>query len=263
MAQTGLAGRSNERLAALLGGEKSLLRVLRGRELTRKDRRLGSGLTPVDAILDGGIVRGRISEIVGARGSGRVSLAAAFVAAATGRGEVAAWIESSAAFDPASMAGAGVDLKRVLWVYAPDVKNSLTTAELVLGSGGFGLVVIDFDALSRALMRSAALRIARRAEESATAVLVLAARSLCGTFAAQSLMLNRRGPYLSRIRCGAPALFDGLGLSARLVRNKLGAAGSEAAFSALAAPDHLPRAPRSTEYVVGAVRAHATAGSAD
>src|SRR5271167_2780456 len=89
--------------------------VFRGHELTRKDRRLSSGLAPLDALIDGGIPRGRISEITGRAGSGKTSIAASFAAFATRRGEVAAWLDASGAFDPESMAAAGVDLRRMLW----------------------------------------------------------------------------------------------------------------------------------------------------
>ena len=57
--------------------------VFRGHELTRKDRRLSSGLAPLDALIDGGIPRGRISEITGRAGSGKTSIAASFAAFAT------------------------------------------------------------------------------------------------------------------------------------------------------------------------------------
>src|SRR5229473_567138 len=89
--------------------------VFRGHELTRKDRRLRSGLAPLDALIDGGIPRGRISEITGRAGSGKTSIAASFAAFATRRGEVAAWLDASGSFDPESMAAAGVDLRRMLW----------------------------------------------------------------------------------------------------------------------------------------------------
>src|SRR5208283_4542575 len=75
--------------------------VFRGHELTRKDRRLSSGLAPLDALIDGGIPRGRISEITGRAGSGKTSLAASFAALG--------------AFDPESMSAAGVELHRMLW----------------------------------------------------------------------------------------------------------------------------------------------------
>ena len=58
-------------------------------------RRLSSGLAALDAIIDGGIVRGRVSEIIGPIGSGRTTIAACFVSAATRAGEVIAWIENT------------------------------------------------------------------------------------------------------------------------------------------------------------------------
>ena len=80
--------------------------LARGRELTRKDQRLSSGLVPLDCLLEGGLACGRITEIV-ARGFGWMNIAAAFVATVTRRGEAAAWIDTADAFDPASMAAAG------------------------------------------------------------------------------------------------------------------------------------------------------------
>jgi len=73
--------------------------VFRGHELTRKDRRLSSGLAPLDDLIDGGIPRGRISEITGRAGSGKTSLAASFAKSATHHGEVAAWLDASGTFD--------------------------------------------------------------------------------------------------------------------------------------------------------------------
>ncbi len=81
--------------------------IFTGRELTRKDRRLSSGLAPIDHLLGAGIVRGRISEIVGPLGAGKTSLAASFVASATRDGEVAAWIDSAGSFDPVTRRGGG------------------------------------------------------------------------------------------------------------------------------------------------------------
>jgi RecA/RadA recombinase len=48
--------------------------VFRCRELTRKDRRLSSGLFPIDELIGGGIVRDRVSEITGGASSGKTSL---------------------------------------------------------------------------------------------------------------------------------------------------------------------------------------------
>lgn len=247
--------------------------VFRGRELTRKDRSLSSGIAALDAILDGGIVRGRVSEIVGRRGFGRTSLAASFAAIATRRGEVAAWIDSAGAFDPRSIVAAGADLSRILWVgadaavHARDsakspsaefasarsitsakaggsakagVKPVLLAAEMVLGASGFGLVVIDLvldiGGRARTLALSAALRLARAAERSGAAVIVLAERRTCGTFAALSLVLGRIRPCFSRTAPGAPALFDGMRVEAYVARNKLGGSGQAAVWRALVDP---------------------------
>ncbi len=251
--------------------------VFRGRELTRKDRRLSSGLPSIDAILDGGIVCGRISEIIGRSSTGRTSLAASFMASATRRGEAAAWIDSADAFDPQSMAATGVDLSRVLWtsVRSPTVPsppamdphldplpritrarereraarvwNAATNgndlqlsygtsasnaAEMVLAAGGFGLVVVDFGDYARALAQSAALRMARAAERSGTAVLILSARRMCGTFAALSLALRRNRACFSRPKRDAPVLFDGFTVEAMVARNKLGGLGHAAVWDA-------------------------------
>ncbi len=224
--------------------------VFTGRELTRKDRRLSSGLPPIDRILGAGIVRGRISEIVGPTGAGKTSLAACFVASATRDGEAAAWIDSAGSFDPVTIAAAGADLTRVLWSSpqtrfpkGPTAWNdapgatapgaTVRAAELVLEAGGFGLVVIDFGNSTRAIPHSAALRVARIAERTGAAVIVLAKFRMCGTFAAQSLMLSRIQACFSRRAIGAPALFDGFATEALVARNKLGGVGARASWHAL------------------------------
>ena len=94
--------------------------VVRGRELTLKHRRLSSGIAALDALIDGGLVRGRVSEIVGQVGSGRTTIGARFVAAATRAGEVVAWIEESRSFAPADIAAGSANLDRVLWASVSD-----------------------------------------------------------------------------------------------------------------------------------------------
>ena len=264
--------------------------VFKGRELTRKGRRLASGLAPLDSLLDGGIARGRISEIVGPPSSGKTAIVAAFAASATGRGEVAAWLDLPDAFDPLSVEAAGADLNRILWtsfggrsgriragylssdVFDPDAiepsrrrraaspwSAALKAAEMVLEAGGFGLLVLDFGAARYPLAESAALRLARAAERSGAAVLALAERRMCGTFAALTLSLGRRSTRFSRPAPGAPALFDGLALEARVTRNKLGMLGHRAELDALAgplcenpsrpAPDRAPSRPASQREI--------------
>ena len=242
---------------------QSFRQVFRGRELTLKTRRIESGLEQVDRLIDGGIVRGRISEIIGPTGAGKTSLAMAFAATVT-RVEAAAWIEACDSLDPASMRAAGVEPARMLWVscghpHLPRRRSgvatfddneavtdqsrsqnkviaSLKTAEWILAAGGFGLVVIDFGQASRFIPASGALRLARAAERSGAALIVLADQRMCGTFAVLSLELSRRRAHFNRIAHGADATFDGQALEARVIRNKLGGAGGTALWSTAADP---------------------------
>jgi recombination protein RecA len=75
-----------------------------------------TGVPQVDALLDGGLPIGAITEMVGPESSGRTSLALSFVAGLTRWGSVAAWVDVSNTLDPESAAAAGVDLSRLLWV---------------------------------------------------------------------------------------------------------------------------------------------------
>jgi hypothetical protein len=116
------------------------------------------------------------------------------------------------------------------------IKPVLLAAEMVLGAGGFGLVVIDLGSYARTLTSSAALRLARAAERSSAAVIVLAERRTCGTFAALSLVLGRARPFFSRTVPGAPTLFDGIRVEAYVARNKLGGSGQAAVWRVLVDP---------------------------
>jgi recombination protein RecA len=75
-----------------------------------------TGVPEVDALLEGGLPMGAITEMVGPECSGRTSLALSFVAGLTRQGHVGAWVDVSNMLDPESAAAAGVDLSRLLWV---------------------------------------------------------------------------------------------------------------------------------------------------
>src|SRR5919109_2858808 len=74
------------------------------------------GMAALDTRLLGGLPRGHLSEIVGGVSSGKTTLAWAWLAAATSRGETVALIDTFDRFDPASAATCGLDLSRMLWV---------------------------------------------------------------------------------------------------------------------------------------------------
>jgi RecA/RadA recombinase len=74
-----------------------------------------TGIEKLDAMLQGGVPRGHLTEITGASSTGRTGLSLALVARATSRGAACAWIDVQDALDPVSAAAYGVDLERLLW----------------------------------------------------------------------------------------------------------------------------------------------------
>lgn len=75
-----------------------------------------TGIASVDALLEGGLPLGAITEVVGPECSGRTTFALSFVAGLTRAGRVCAWIDVSDTLHPESAAAQGVDLKRLLWI---------------------------------------------------------------------------------------------------------------------------------------------------
>ena len=116
-----------------------------------------TGITALDARLEGGFPRGQVSEVVGARSTGRASVVLQMLAAATRRREIVALIDVLDMLDVVSAEAAGVDLARLLWVRGQVVPNpglchelnqraldrAIKALTLVLQAGNFGLVVFD------------------------------------------------------------------------------------------------------------------------
>jgi hypothetical protein len=75
-----------------------------------------TGVAELDALLEGGLPLGAITEMTGGESSGRSAVALSYVSGLTRAGNVCAWVDVSDAFDPESAAAARVDLARLLWV---------------------------------------------------------------------------------------------------------------------------------------------------
>jgi hypothetical protein len=105
---------------------------------------VSSGIPALDT-LTGGLPRGCLTEICGPASSGRTAVLLASLATATRRGEYCAVIDASDALDPHSVAAAGVDLDRLLWVRCGDDSKSAGAPPLsrTLRQGG------TFDFLSQ------------------------------------------------------------------------------------------------------------------
>jgi hypothetical protein len=114
-----------------------------------------TGISKADALLDGGLPVGAISEVTGPKSSGRTSLAFSFLARQTQEGRVCACVDAGDAFDPESAAASGVSLRQLLWVRcnrasAPAkgkpwtrLDQALRATDLLLQAGGFAAIVLD------------------------------------------------------------------------------------------------------------------------
>ncbi len=164
-------------------------------EVRGAPERAPSGNAELDA-LTGGLPRGCLSQICGGASSGRTSFALAALAAATARGEVCALVDASDAFDPESGAAAGMDFDKLLWIRCSEnatrmparerenrpmenrLEQALRAVDLLLQSGGFGLVVMDFSDIPHASLRRIPLaswfRFQRVLEPTPTIILILA-----------------------------------------------------------------------------------------
>jgi hypothetical protein len=98
-----------------------------------------TGLAALDAALGGGFPRGTIATLEGAPSSGRSTLAARLLAAATRRGLGA--LIGVDLFPPA-LAAAGVRLERLLVVPVTEPVAAVRAADIIIRSGAFTVVVL-------------------------------------------------------------------------------------------------------------------------
>ncbi len=196
-----------------------------GRVLRHAPECLSSGDPVLDRRLGGGFPRGRLSEVFGTTSSGRTSLAHRLLAAATARGEIAALVDYRDRFDPRSAAAAGVSLSRLLWVRPHDEREALRACEILLGTRGIAIVLLDLaDGIAPALARRLASvwpRLGHRAKAANVALLLLSHDRLAGSFAALCLEL-RRGRALWPSHTLRAELFAGIASHAEVVRRRHG-----------------------------------------
>jgi recombination protein RecA len=145
--------------------------------------------------------RGRISEIIGVRSSGRTGVLHALLAASTRRGEYAALVDSQDAFDPCSAAACsgsgGVDLSKLVWVRCGgNAEQALRAADLLIQAGGFGVVALDLaEATPAALNRipsTAWFRFRRALDSTPTILTVLADHPLAKSCSSLTIKMPPR-----------------------------------------------------------------------
>lgn len=185
-----------------------------------------TGIAALDDALQGGLPRGRISELSGARSSGRMSVALHLLAHASSSGEPVALVDPADALEPRDLDPD--ERPRVLWVRPDDLHAALRCADLVLDGGGFAMVALYLvgtgpsRTLPRGVPASAWARLAQRAERANTAVLAVTdgdPRFRPGAFAAVGLAVEQREARW----VGGARLLDGVEGELRVRRLRGGA----------------------------------------
>jgi hypothetical protein len=196
---------------------------------------VSSGIAEMDA-LTGGLPRGCLTEICGPASSGRTTLLLAALAAATRRGECCVVVDASDALDPQSVAAAGVELDRLLWVRCGEsspqkcLEQLLRAADLLLESGGFGLIALDLGDLppqtSRHIPLTTWFRFRRAVEHTPTVLLAVERQSIAGSCSSLLIKLGlvkqSKQPLDSEFLAPRHAqLLTGLEITAEMVQSRL------------------------------------------
>src|SRR5436309_1524707 len=186
-------------IASRLSTGVELLRTL---ERQRREEQVPIGLEAIDGLLEGGLARGKMTEL-GGRGA-RFAVVVAALASATSIGQAAALIDIGDGFDPQLGEAAGIELRRLLWVRPQTLKQAVTAAEMLVATG-FQLVVLDapLPPLRGRVPDAAWVRLARAASAHGTALLVSAPYPLTGTTSEAMLRAEgSRGRWSDKLLTG-------------------------------------------------------------
>ncbi len=203
-------------IAAKLTSGSELVRAVARQ---RREEILPTTIEQLDALLGGGLARGKMTELAG-RGT-RFSIVMATLAAATSIGEAAALIDAGDSFDPQLAEAAGVDLQRLLWVRPRTMKQTVTAAEMI-GATGFQLVIIDIGSRrppGRRVPDATWVRLARVAESHGATILVSAPYALTGT--TSEAMVLAHAPRASWLgRGNSPRVLAGIETRLKLEKHR-------------------------------------------
>lgn len=170
---------------------------------------------------------GRISELTGGGAVSRTTLAISLVATAQSQGETCAWVQSVHSpnlFAP-DLEQAGVDLEALPIVRVPALmREVLKASELLLRSGGFGVVVVDLSTASARVPMAALARLQGLAREHQARLVFL-------TPAAEEALGS---PVSVRVRPERSRASAGFLVEPNLLRDKAGVGGFDP--QAFAAP---------------------------
>lgn len=208
------AGMSEAALRLLGELPEGMGRAIRsGRELVRRRQhqidRYDSTVGELDTLLAGGLRRGKLTQITGARSTGRFAVVLSTLASTTSRGEPAALVDGGDHLDPRNAEDAGVILERLLWVRPRSIKQAVKATEMLITTG-FPLVVLDLGLRLRGRANEAAwTRLARAAQDAGAVLLVSSPWPVSGHVADADLSF-RRGRAIWKGGGLTPTLLDGI-----------------------------------------------------
>ncbi len=202
---------------------------MRSAALVEVEAILPSGFAELDRALCGGLPRGGIAILEGDPSSGRMAIAARFLAQATARG-LAAAVDDGRLYPP-DLARAGVALERLLVVPAERPLEIARAADILLRSRVFGVVLLPQAPLRTALWS----RLRDLAQKAAALLLVVGtqAESDLASFASARLHCT-----IERVSwTGAPGPFcelAGYEIGARVLKRRRAIPGTVVRVRALA-----------------------------
>jgi hypothetical protein len=153
-----------------------------------------TGLPRLDSLLDGGLPRGAITEIVSPGiASGTSLLIASLLERARESGEWIALIDSADSFDPTPFPNE--TLSRLLWVRCNDPRQAVKATDLLLHDGTLSIVVLDLifsrPNQIRKTPSSTWFRLQRILENTSTAFVVLAPEHMISNAVARCTLEKR------------------------------------------------------------------------
>ena len=176
----------------------------------RPDERFARDPLPVPEFVEAFV--GRLAEVSGDPSGAPLTLVFRLVLEAQRRGEPVAWIgRRQNSFFPPDVAEAGVDLEALPVVWAPDAIAAARTADLLVRSGAFGLVLVDLGAEAH-LPAAVQTRLAGLAKRHGAAIVFLTEkqddRPSLGSLVSLRTHTTRTGRDTGSFHCEARALKD-------------------------------------------------------
>jgi hypothetical protein len=155
-----------------------------------------TGITKLDARLDGGFPKSAISEVVAPRrGCGSALLMLQLIRRAAAQNQFVALVDGIDSFDAAAVEQSTLD--HVLWIRCRTADEAIKATDLVLRDGNLPIVLLDLaispDAQLRKIPSPTWYRFQRIVEESAAAFIVLTPRAMISPAEVRVTLRSRFG----------------------------------------------------------------------